>query len=158
MLYSSAHVKRALMWLVSTSCRVFPPPAGSRGHLPSGAESCGIHHVYAPPRHRRYGLMSRRLSQTRWCLHPALWHACHWFPWHLLRLRCAEMSWFAQYCLFQTARQPQSASYTRPRVCTCVHVCACACVFVCPDSKINERDQTPAQLPLLFPWRPAQAV
>lgn len=156
MLYSSAHVKRALMWLVSTSCRVFFSPAGSRGHLPSGAESCGIHHVYAPPRHRRYGLMSRRLSQTRWCLHPALWHACHWFPWHLLRLRCAETDVMVRAILSLSDSQTTTVSqlHTAPSV----HVCACVCVFVCPDSKINERDQTPAQLPLLFPWRPAQAV
>lgn len=29
-------------------------PAGPCGNLPSGAESCGIPHLHAPPRHRRY--------------------------------------------------------------------------------------------------------
>lgn len=31
--------------------------AGSRGHLPSGPKGCGICHMYAPPRHRRYSLL-----------------------------------------------------------------------------------------------------
>ena len=58
MLYPTTLGKSAFMLQRSDIILVFLlVPVGSRGHLTSGAKSCGIPHVHAPPRHRRYSYM-----------------------------------------------------------------------------------------------------
>lgn len=129
------------------------PPAGSCGHLPSGAESCGIHHVYTPPRHRRYGFPTSLFDTV-------VFASCSLTCVSLVSMTPfeAEMCRDRSHVSHNIVSLGQPDNHNQPATHGPDCACVCMCVFVCPDSKINERDQTPAQLPLLFPWRPAQAV
>ncbi len=68
-----------------TSCHVcLCSPAGSRGHLTSGAKGCGICHVYAPPCHRRYSCMTKlslslllSLCLSNMHVHTSTWSCTH---------------------------------------------------------------------------------
>lgn len=139
-------------FLVSISCVCVWSPAGSRGHLPSGAKGCGIPYMYAPPCHRRYSYIFYRSSNST-SLTPPLPLSLSLY----IYLFFCPSNTFCKSGTGYGLILEQQENYNHPATLTaqCVQY---ACVFVRPDSHINERIKTLVCLLLLFPWRLAQAV